>query len=90
MIKLVILDNYLSDLFTEVKVWYWKPLKFGQGRDIRRKRNFNQERLFLQFGALNKDIKCKRKFSDNLGHNVLTLFDVLASFWFTTSETNCD
>ena len=27
---------------------------------------------------------------DNLGHNILTLFDVLVNFSFTTSETNFD
>ena len=28
--------------------------------------------------------------NDNLGHNILRLFNVLPNFSFTTSETNCD
>ena len=40
--------------------------------------------------ALNEDLKCKRKFSDNLGHNILRRFHVLPNFSFTTSEMNCD
>ena len=27
--KFVLLDNYFSDLFTNVQIWYWKPFKFG-------------------------------------------------------------
>ena len=32
----------------------------------------------------------KENFSDNLGHNVLRLFDVLPNFSFITCETNRD
>ena len=42
--------------------------------------------LFLTIKALKKDIKRKRKFTDNYGHNTLRLFDVLLSFPFRASE----
>ena len=32
----------------------------------------------------------KENFADNQFHNILRLFDVLAIFSFTTSETMCD
>ena len=37
--------------------------------------------------AVNKDIKAKENFGENQLHNILRLFDVLATFHFTTSET---
>ena len=60
--------------------------------------------MILTVGAVNKDIKSKRKFStakvscylqssgilDNHFHNILRLFDVLPNFLFTTSEAICD
>ena len=38
--------------------------------------------------VVNKDIKSKRK-SNNHVHNTLRLFDGLANFPFTTSDTKC-
>ena len=35
-----------------------------------------------------KTKNAKENFSDNLGHNILRVFDVLPNFSFTTSETN--
>ena len=36
MLKFVLLDNYFSDLFTEVQIWYWKSFKFGIRRVFRK------------------------------------------------------
>ena len=42
----------------------------------------------LLIGAADKDIKTKKNFGGNHGHNILRLFDVLPNFPFTTIETN--
>ena len=34
-------------------------------------------------GPLSEDIKCKKYFWDNLGHNILRPFDVLSNFFST-------
>ena len=39
----------------------------------------------FKIGAFNEDKKCKRKFSDKFGHNILRLFDRLPNF-VNTSE----
>ena len=31
-------DNYLSDFFTEVEIWHWQPFKFGLGCFFRKKK----------------------------------------------------
>ena len=31
VLKVVLLDNYFPDLFSNVQIWYWKPFKFGEG-----------------------------------------------------------
>ena len=36
--------------------------------------------------AVNKNIQSKRNFGDNLGDNILRLFDILPNFVFTASE----
>ena len=43
--------------------------------------------IFLTSLAVNKEIKFKRNFEDNLFHNIFRLFDVLPSFLSTKSET---
>ena len=35
-LKFVILNDYFSNLFTEVLISYWKPFKFGLGRSFRK------------------------------------------------------
>ena len=47
-------------------------------------------RLFLTTGAVNKDIKNKKKFADDSGYNISRLFDVLPNIAFTTNETRHD
>ena len=37
-----------------------------------------------------KTQNAKKNFPENLGHNILRLFDVLPNFLFTASETNRD
>ena len=32
MLYFVLLDNYFSDIFTEVEIWYRKIFKLGPGR----------------------------------------------------------
>ena len=34
--RLALIDNYFSDLFTEVQMWYWKTGKFGLARFFRK------------------------------------------------------
>ena len=34
--KFVLLDSYFPDLFIEVKIWCWKPFKFGLGHFLER------------------------------------------------------
>ena len=59
MLNFVLLDNYFSELLTEVQIWYRTALKLGPGRIFRKK---NAEKsLFSTIGAVNKDIKSKRK-----------------------------
>ena len=41
----------------------------------------------LTNGAIDKDIKSKRKFSDHHFHIIFRLFNVLANFLLTTIET---
>ena len=45
---------------------------------------------FWYFNALLNKKKLKRKFSDNLGQNILILFHFLVQFAFTTIETELD
>ena len=45
--------------------------------------------VFNKLG-INEDINAKESFADNHFHNILRLFDVLATFPFTTSETMRD
>ena len=67
-------------------MWYWKPLEVWSRTFFERdKVNFSQKITIFKTGAVNKDIKYKRKlirqpwFSDNLqsSNNILRLFDVL-------------
>ena len=67
-------------------MWYWKPLEVSSRTFFERdKVNFSQNITIFKTGAVNKDIKYKRKlirqpsFSDNLqsSNNILRLFDVL-------------
>ena len=67
-------------------MWYWKPLEVWSRTFFERdKVNFSQNITIFKTGAVNKDIKYKRKlirqpsFSDNLqsSNNILRLFDVL-------------
>ena len=49
--------------------------------------------MFLTTEAVNKDLRKQKKtlfFSENHGHNVLRLLDILANFFLTTSETKCE
>ena len=55
MIKLDLLDNCFFHLFTELQIWHRKPLKFDLGCVFRKLK-------FSKTGALNKDLKCKKKF----------------------------
>ena len=41
---------------------------------------------FLTIGAINKDMKIKKKNADNHFHNIFRLFDALRNFSFTTSD----
>ena len=36
VLKLVSLDNYFFDFFTEVQIWYEKTLEFGLGHSFRK------------------------------------------------------
>ena len=67
-------------------MWNWKPLEVWSRTFFERdKVNFSQKITIFKTGAVNKDIKYKRKlirqpsFSDNLqsSNNILRLFDVL-------------
>ena len=46
--------------------------------------------VFQKLELLMKTQNPKEIFSDNLGHNILRLFDVLPNFSFSTSETYRD
>ena len=35
-LNFALLDNYFTDLFTKVQIWYWKPFKFDLGRFFRK------------------------------------------------------
>ena len=65
MIKFVFIDNYFSDLFTEVS---------GKMTD------------FKNFELLRQTLNIKENFSDNIGHNILILYDVLANFSLTMKQ----
>ena len=43
--------------------------------------------LLFKILAVNRNIKAKEHFADNHFQNILSLFDVLPNFPFTTSET---
>ena len=45
--------------------------------------------MFLATGAVNKDVKKKKK-SDNHGNNIVGLADVVLNFLFKISETKGD
>ena len=45
---------------------------------------------FFEVSAVNICIKVKKMFITNHVHNILRVFDGLANFPFTTSETKCD
>ena len=40
MLNIVLLDNYFTDLFTEVQIRYRKTFKFGPGRLLERSSEF--------------------------------------------------
>ena len=62
-LKFVLLDNNFPGVFSEAKVWYWKPFKFGLGRILLKdKVNSSQNWLLLKIKAGNKDIKSTTKF----------------------------
>ena len=42
--------------------------------------------VFLLIGAINKDMKSKRIFSDSQFYKIVTLFDLLRNFSYTKSE----
>ena len=45
---------------------------------------------FSKIGAVNKDIKRKRKFVNNDGYNILRLHDAILIFRFTKNEAKRD
>ena len=79
MIKFVLLDNYFSDFFTEVQIWYWKHLKFDLGHVFRKiKQILSMKWLFSEIGALNEDIKCKGNFfRQSWSYNLMFFNDFL-------------
>ena len=91
VLKIVLLDNCFSDLFTEVQIWYWEPFMFGLECCLRKLKQIPAKTwLFLTIGVTNKNIKSKGNFADHHGHNVLRLFNVLANFAFTKCEKKRD
>ena len=57
-LKFVLLDNYFPDLFTEVKIWYWKSFMFGLVRFFRKIKSIPAKIwLFLTVKAVNKHEK---------------------------------
>ena len=58
MLTFDVLDNYFSDLFTEVQIRYQKTFKFNPRHLFERQSKFN----FLTIEAVNKNTKSKRKF----------------------------
>ena len=84
MFKIVLLDNYFSDSFTQVQIWYWKTFKFHLRLFIRKISKL-QELLIKT-----RKINLKQIFADNHGQNILRFFDDFPNFPFTTSETKRD
>ena len=65
--------NFLSDLSTEVHIWYWKLSKFNLGLFLRKiKLVTGKIWLLLTTGAVDKETKnTKEIFGENYGHNIL-------------------
>ena len=65
--------NFLSDLSTEVHIWYWKLSKFNLGLFFRKiKLVTGKIWLLLTTGAVDKETKnTKESFGENHGHNIL-------------------
>ena len=89
MIKSILLDNYFFDLFTDVQICYWTPLKFDLGCDFRKIKIFEPKNdYFLKMELLIKLWNAKENFADNFDDNILKFSDVLPNDPFTTSQMN--
>ena len=83
VLKFFLLYNYLSDLFTAVQIWYWRPFKFGLGRVFGKKNVFPAKLwLFLTSAFVNKDIKSKRTFCRQSWSYYFETFWCLTEFSF--------
>ena len=91
MLNFGLLDNYFSNLFSEVIIWYLKTFKFGPGHFFRKIKIIPAETsLFLTMEAVNEDIKGRKKIEGNDRRNDLIIFDSKSIFLLTTSETKRD
>ena len=87
VLNFVLLDNYFTDLFTEVQIRHRKFFKFGPGRFVGKTKLIPAKNMtVLIIGAVNKK-KGKEKFAENHGNDISRRFNTLPNFLFTTSET---
>ena len=70
--EFVFLDNYFSELFMNVYIWYWKTFSFGLGHFFRKMRCFSAKLWLLLL--FSKDNKSQVKFYRQWGSNFFETF----------------
>ena len=70
--EFVFLDNYFSELFMNVYIWYWKTFSFGLGHFFRKMRCFSAKIWLLLL--FSKDNKSQVKFYRQWGSNFFETF----------------
>ena len=46
--------------------------------------------IFSDTWIITQGVESTKKFSDNTGHDILELYNILENFWFSTSEAVLD
>ena len=89
MLNFVLLHNYFTYPFHEVQIRYRKDFKFGPGRIFRKIKKIPAKAwLVLVNGAVNKNIKSKRKFLKTVSGNsflLLTCLEPLQTYFYWTT-----
>ena len=89
MLNFVLLHNYFTYPFNEVQIRYRKDFKFGPGRIFRKIKKIPAKAwLVLANGAVNKNIKSKRKFLKTVSGNsflLLTCLEPLQTYFYWTT-----